>query len=281
MPRSGNAHYKPVQGLRRGLAVLDALNRIPGGWASGPELARITGLHRTTVRRLLETLRLDGYVRRSDSDDSFRLTLKVRELSEGFRDDEWISAVAAPILAELLPKVVWPSDLTTLDGDSMVIRETTHRFSRLSFHRSMVRRRMPLLFTASGRAYLAFCPAAERTALLRLLASGNDDQARYAQDRRWLGELLARTRRQGYAANDGDWLEEDKIGALALPIPHGEEVAGCVNVVYLKRALTVEQAVEKVLPALSEAVQRIAEGLAERAQAPELDLAEPTESTSS
>jgi chaperonin GroEL len=40
------------------------------------------------VRRLLETLASEGYVRRSESDDSFRLTLKVRELSEGFTDDD-------------------------------------------------------------------------------------------------------------------------------------------------------------------------------------------------
>ena len=82
----------------------------------------------------------------------------MRALSEGFTDDEWISQVATPVLGELLQQVVWPSDLTTLDGDAMVIRETTHRFSPLSFHRAMVRVRLPLLTTASGPAYLAFCP---------------------------------------------------------------------------------------------------------------------------
>src|SRR5262245_42896154 len=133
MRRSSGARYPKVEGLLRGIAVLQALNAAEGGIATANELATVTKLHRTTVRRLLETLVVDGYVRKSESDESFRLTLKVRELSEGFTDDEWISQVAAPVLGELLEKTVWPSDLTTLDGDSMIIRETTHRFSPLSF----------------------------------------------------------------------------------------------------------------------------------------------------
>jgi IclR family mhp operon transcriptional activator len=49
-----------------------------------------------------------------------------------------------------LREVLWPTDISTLDVDAMVVRETTHRFSRLSFHRAMVGRRLPLLLTASG-----------------------------------------------------------------------------------------------------------------------------------
>ena len=123
------AEYRHVQALERGFSVLTALNRAEEGRATTRELSERTHLHRTTVRRLLETLLSQGYVRRSESDDSYRLNLKVRELSEGFTDDEWIAVLATPALGELLKIVVWPSDLTTLDGTSMIIRETTHRFS--------------------------------------------------------------------------------------------------------------------------------------------------------
>lgn len=121
---------KTVRGLTRGLMLLNMLNKLDGG-ASVGLLAELSGLHRTTVRRLLETLQEEGYVRRSPSDDSFRLTIKVRQLSEGFRDEQWISALAAPLLGDLLREVVWPTDVSTLDVDAMVVRETTHRFSRL------------------------------------------------------------------------------------------------------------------------------------------------------
>ncbi|SAK93589.1 DNA-binding transcriptional activator MhpR [Caballeronia hypogeia] len=57
------------------------------GRATSQQISDAIGLHRTTVRRLLETLVEEGFVRRSESDESFRLTLNVRSLSEGFTDD--------------------------------------------------------------------------------------------------------------------------------------------------------------------------------------------------
>lgn len=96
--------YKSVRGLTRGLALINALNRFDGG-ASIAQLAEQIGLHRTTVRRLLETLQAEGYVRRSESDDSYCLSLKVRELSEGYRDDQWISSLAAPLLGGCCKKL--------------------------------------------------------------------------------------------------------------------------------------------------------------------------------
>ena len=59
MRPSSGATYPHVQGLSRGLAILHAINLSPEGWASIAGLSATTGLHRTTVRRLLETLQ--GY----------------------------------------------------------------------------------------------------------------------------------------------------------------------------------------------------------------------------
>lgn len=257
MRPNSDANYRHVQGLSRGLAILHAISRSANGWMTIAELSAVTGLHRTTVRRLLETLQGEGYVRRSSSDDTYRLNLKVRQLSDGFTDDEWISEVANPVLGELLQKLVWPSDLSTLDGDSMLVRETTHRFSPLSFHRAMVRQRMPLLFTASGRAYLAFCGDEERAQILHLLVSGNDEQAQFARNRTLVERMLTKTREQGYASNDGEWQQQGKIGAIALPIRHGGHILGCMNVVFLKKAIAIDDARQRFLPELAAAVARI------------------------
>lgn len=251
------AQYRHVQGLERGLAVLKALNYAADGKASVRELSECTTLHRTTVRRLLETLLTLGYVRRSASDDSYRLTLCVRDLSDGFTDDEWVAAVAAPVLGRLLKAVLWPSDLTTLDGTEMVIRETTHRFSALSFHRAMVGRRLPLLYTASGRAYLAFCPEKERKELVRHLIAGGGLQAALARDSALLARLLNRVRQCGYATSEGDWGREAHIGAIAVPIERSKKVLGCLNVVYLKKAMSTEKAAQSYLAALRQAKQEI------------------------
>ncbi len=257
MPSSRHTPYSHVQSLSRGLALLHAINRSAHGWASIAELSASTGLHRTTVRRLLETLQSEGYVRRSASDDSYRLNLKVRQLSDGFTDDEWISEVANPVLGELLQTLVWPSDLSTIDGDCMLVRETTHRFSPLSFHRAMIRQRMPLLFTSAGRAYLAWCSEEERGQILQLLAAGHDEQASFARQPALVTQMLDKVRRQGYATNEGEWHEQQKIAAIALPIRHQGGILGCLNVVFLKKAMRVSEAAERYLPALQAAIAKI------------------------
>lgn len=255
-----NTEYKTVRGLTRGLALLNVLNRLDGG-ASIAQLSTITLLHRTTVRRLLETLLDEGYVRRSPSDDSYQLTLKVRELSEGFRDEQWISAVAAPLLGKLLQEVVWPTDVSTLSVDSMVVRETTHRFSRLSFHRSMVGRRLPLLLTASGLTYLAFCPDHEREALISLLATRDEAEYRLAREPLRLGGILQRIRQRGYGENYMGWQQEQKIASIAVPIHHQQRVIASLNLVYIAKAMSIEQAAERHLAALQETARLIEAGI--------------------
>lgn len=261
MNKDRDSDYTTVRGLSRGLAVLNALNRLDGG-ANPSQLAELTGLHRTTVRRLLETLQGEGYVRRSDSDDSFRLALKVRELSEGFRDEQWISAIAAPLLADLLQKVVWPTDICTLDVDAMVVRETTHRFSRLSFHRSMVGRRLPLLETATGLAYLAYCSEAEREQVIQLLAQREAPEYRLARDPVALDNVLRKVRHRGYAENFMAWNREEKIASIAIPLLAGGRLLGCLNLVYVAKAMSIEQAAKRYLPALEEFASEVQKQLA-------------------
>ncbi|HWK60757.1 MAG TPA: DNA-binding transcriptional regulator [Eoetvoesiella sp.] len=263
-PAKSSSEYKTVRSLSRGLEVLRALNTCPKGRATSGELSDMTGLHRTTVRRLLETLADTGFVRRSESDDSFRLALKVRELSEGFTDSEWISTIASPIMGELLHKVVWPSDLSTPNGDYLQVRETTHRFSPLSFHRSMVGRRLPMLLTAAGQAYFANCAEEERQEILQMLRAGSDEQARLASDPVFIRNLLRRVRKDGVGTNTGEWNhgeEKGKIGAIAVPIMHDERALGCLNVIYLTRAVRLDEAIERFAPQLRAAAEKISAGL--------------------
>ncbi|HBU7835512.1 TPA: DNA-binding transcriptional activator MhpR, partial [Klebsiella pneumoniae] len=202
-------------------------------------------------------LQEEGFVRRSRSDDSFRLTINVRQLSDGFRDEHWISALATPLLGELLREVQWPTDITTLDVDAMVVRETTHRFSRLSFHRAMVGRRLPLLLTASGLTWLAFAPDAERDAVVSMLAARPEAEYQLAREPERLAAILARTRQNGYGENFRGWRQEEKIASIAVPVCSQQRVIGCLNLVYIASAMTIEQAAQKHLPALQRVARQI------------------------
>ncbi len=237
--------YHQVQGLVRGLEVLCALNRRRAGTASAVELSEATGLHRSTVKRLLETLRASGFVHPLADGRNYTLTFRVQQLSGGFDDESGLCAVARPLLQGLTEKVLWPSDLVSLEGDRLVIRHSTHSFSPLSFHAGTVGDHFPLLPTSAGRAYLAFCSQEERELLLEMLRARQDAQGELARDERRVRLLLQATRERGYGVNDGDWMGQPAFGALAAPIRHRKRVLACINIIFSRRAVTLTQAMRR------------------------------------
>lgn len=246
--------YRRIQGLSRGLEILCALNELPGASGSILELSRRTALHRTTVKRLLETLRDCGFVRRTPGSNSYCVTFRVRKLSLGFRDENLVSQIAAPFMQELTREVLWPSDIMTLEGDELLIRESTHPFSPLSFHRGMIGERVPLLDTAAGRAYLAFCPDAEREALLELLGERS-------RNRRAVRTMVQATQARGYALNEGDWIGGGRYGAIAVPVMARRRVLASLNLIFSKRVIKPEQAAGRYLAALKSTATAIARAL--------------------
>ncbi|WP_308800492.1 helix-turn-helix domain-containing protein, partial [Streptomyces sp. NEAU-H3] len=67
MPQA-SAEESPVGPLERGLLVLRALGRAPGGRLAATALVRGTGLARSPVDRIVGTLLRLGYVREEDRD---------------------------------------------------------------------------------------------------------------------------------------------------------------------------------------------------------------------
>ncbi|MBC5763019.1 DNA-binding transcriptional regulator [Ramlibacter albus] len=243
MPNSNT--YRHVQGLTRGLAVLCELNKLSSGVASAVELARATGLHRSTVKRLLETLSATGFVHPAEDGNHYRLSFRVQQLSAGFRDETGACTAAAPALRRLTQKILWPSDLVTREEERMVIRFSTHSFSPLSFHPGTVGDHTPLLPTATGRAYLAFCPDDERELLLEMMALRDDRYGEMARDTRTLRRVLQTTRERGFGANDGEWTRQPGFGALAAPVLHQGRVVACFNVIFSLKALSMALAIKR------------------------------------
>ncbi len=193
--RSGN-----VRSLERGLALLVAMNRRP--LASVCELAHDTGLPRPTVYRLLDTLAKAGFVSLDTATDRYRPTHGVRALSDGFVDDEWVTEIAAPMMAKFTREHVWPVSLFTFEAGKMLVRDTTHRLSALSIDYGMVGKRMSMLRTAGGLVYLAFCPDNERKVILDLLAQSDEPDDQQARELHLLDGLFKSIRADGYATQD-------------------------------------------------------------------------------
>lgn len=252
--------YKDVRSLARGLDVLKALNSAPGGIASTTELAEACGIHRTTVKRLLETLRAEGFVRAGERDGQYYLTFEVRRLSEGFEEEAWVAKVAAPLMQASVRELLWPCDLGTMESGFMVVRESTHRFSVLSQHRAMIGEKMPMFVTALGRAYLAACSDDQREALLAILAQRSDWIGDMARDRRAVAATVEETRARGYAYNDGEWIREAHFAAVAVPVFSSDHLLGVLNMVFPKAAVAPAELQKRFVPALQRLAGQVGKG---------------------
>ncbi|HMN56074.1 IclR family transcriptional regulator C-terminal domain-containing protein [Ottowia pentelensis] len=248
--------------MTRGLAVLRALNELPAGIGTVASLARKTGIHRTTVKRLLETLRAEGLVHLKDEGTSYSLGFEVRHLSEGYVAASWIDQVAAPLMKEHVKALSWPSDLATPDAGFMIVRESTHRNSLLSQHRATIGIRIPMLVSAIGRAWLAWCDADAREATLALLRSRTDAIGDMARDSGYVRRILRETCKRGYAMNRTEWAMEPHVTAIAMPILSAGHAIGAVNLILHRDAVSERQIATRHVPLLRSLADEISIGVA-------------------
>lgn len=253
--------YREVRGLTRGLAVLRALNEQPGGIGSVAELARLTGIHRTTVKRLLETLRTEGLVHQKDDGTAYSLGFEVRRLSEGYVAADWIDQVAAPAMREHLRTLLWPSDLATPDGGFMIVRESTHRASLLSQHRATIGIRIPMLVSSLGRAWLSWCADEEREATLAQLRERTDAIGEMARDTSYVKRVVRETRKRGYGVNRGEWASQASFIAIGFPILRGRHAIGAINLVFQRNAVSERELTTRYVSLLRALAEQISEGV--------------------
>jgi IclR family mhp operon transcriptional activator len=254
MQNKGEKRTDGVRSIQRGLEVLSEVNRSGGIRAS--ELAQTLNLARPTVYRLLETLEELGYVRRGGSDDRFRVTRKASSLGDGYDPGLVISEAAMPVIGDLSKRFVWPIDLSIYENAAMVVQETTHAQSPLSIDRGMIGRRLPMLRTSAGRAYLAFCPAAEREIIVKHLARIDDPDDRPFLDRQYLERMVAETRTRGYGVRtEGEY--NSKTSSIAVPIVRSSDVLGCISIIWIRTAMDPAEGIAQFAAPLMKAAAQL------------------------
>lgn len=248
---------KTVRAATRLLHVLAALNRShPAGSA---QIARALGLSRATTYRFLESLRVTGYAVKNEATGHYSPSHLVRDLSCGFEDEDWIAEVARPLLRELGSELVWPIAIATLSGPGMLLRESTDAVSPLALHRFAAGRRIGLLDTASGRAYLACCGTTQREALLDVLATMPDAGTTGAFDRQSIRRELAAIRQRGHAV----YRRPQRLSpqcAIAVPVMANGRVLASLSIRYSDAAVRPALALQRFLSRLRGAATQIGRG---------------------
>lgn len=258
------ASFNPVTALTRGLEVLRIVNAL--GEASAAEVTRRAKLPRPTVIRMLETLEEVGYVTRRSDSARYMPTGRVLLLSSGYVAHQRIGEVAEPVLAELREKLGWPSSIAIPDGSSMLVAYSSRSFESVLIN-ARSGTRAPLLGSALGRAYIAFCPDDERERLLDMLRAaqpGPFDKA-LLDNPRALATMLKTTREEGYAMPDPAYTRSvyNNAGAgFAVPVVSAGRTIGSINIVFFASALSLDEAIAAFLPEMLAAARRVGERLA-------------------
>jgi IclR family mhp operon transcriptional activator len=255
---------KRVEALARGLRVLNAVEASVG--ASLHELHRKTGLPKATLLRALRTLEDARFIARRLADGAY---MPSRPAAARRLPTRWLTLIeaAGPSLETLGAAIPWPTDLGVRDGTSMLVLESNRRLSPIQVNRKALGVRPHMLWSAMGRAYLAYCPEAERDEILASLRASDAPEDRIARNKRRIEKLLAQTRTQGYGVRDARYGVLDlgaprRVSAIAVPVRQGDAVIASVNCVWLADALSERQVVQRHMEALLAAATDIARRVA-------------------
>jgi len=241
-----------IRSVSRVLQLLRALNQAPE--TSLQALHAATGLPKATLHRMLETLRLEGYVRGTGVPGLYCLTAKVMELSAGCGDRQRVVDMAMPMLIRATKALKWPLAISTLDQDAMVVRFSTMPYSPLASQPSTYGHRLPLARTAAGLTYLSFCSDVERGAALQMLRQNGLD----AESQQRLGERIDRTRSQGYGLRLAAGAGETATLAVPLMLDHG--LAASLSLTTFGSIMT-PAFIDAHLPSLQEVCNDLAEAM--------------------
>lgn len=242
--------YTPIRAVERSLDLLASLNRRPISRVQ--DLVADTGLPAPTIIRLLETLMATGHVQHHGRRVGYTVTARVAELSAGHHGLPLFLEPARPILTELTQDLLWPAALATLDGTAMVVRLSTIPDSPLAHTHSTLQKRLDLLSRAHGRAYLAFCPQAERKHLLTRLRKAELTHLPPGALEARMAPILARIRHLGHAERAHDI--DPETTTLAVPVRHGGKVAATLGLTFFRGAGAKHQA---LLDGLHSTAQRL------------------------
>lgn len=157
---------KPNRSLERGIEVMRAFR--PGNDLLGNgEIAERTGLSRSTVSRLTQTLVNCGILEHDGTARAYRLAAPVLGFAHALRAGSPVLAKATPLLQREAQAHRVNAGIAAADQDDMIYLDSIRYHPRPSQRRIVAGHRVPIRLTSLGRAWLAGLDDDERHAILR------------------------------------------------------------------------------------------------------------------
>lgn len=240
----------PIRAISRAIAVLQAINR--GGSLTMTAIAQGSCVPYPTACRIVQTLIHEGLIEREPDRKRYRPTALVQTLSHGFQGDGELIRLARPHMAALTREVGWPLSLCTHVGSTMVLRDSTHGLTSLTFNHYHPGFTMPMLTCASGLVHLAYCSAEERKTILEHIRLFEEEDTRHMLELVRDGGLLDTVRRSGHAARGYNRFTRNpgKTSSIAVPLMNGEAIVGTLTLAFFSSSIEMNEAIRQLLPRL-------------------------------
>lgn len=118
------------------------------------EIGRRLNLHKSTVHRLLSTLRKRGYVEKEDESGNYKLGLGFVELASLYLNNLELKTEAIPFLNNLTKQTGQTSFLATMDEAEVVYMDKVETYHSLRRY-TIIGKRLPAHTTSLGKAMLS------------------------------------------------------------------------------------------------------------------------------
>ncbi|QLC26398.1 helix-turn-helix domain-containing protein [Parasphingopyxis algicola] len=253
----------PIRSIARGLEVLRIVSL--NGAMNMTGISKSSGLPYPTVGRIVHTLVAEGYLEREPARKRFRVTGLVQSLSHGFQKNSRLVEVSRSTLIRLTKELEWPMTIATRLGSSMIIRDSTHELTSNTFRHFYPGFIFPMLDSAAGRAYLAFCSDEEREVCLRGIEISDGKTYHHAIKLARTSGELERIRQVGIATSrqTSGTAIAGKNSAIAAPIFFGSEICGILALVFFSAAMPMKTAIERYGSEIKEGARAISTALLE------------------
>ena len=222
---SAYADAAQIRAVHRAIELLRALGRNPGG-ATVSELAVQLGMPKSSVYRLLVTLRRSDWVAFDPDSELYRLGVGLLEVSAGVLDRLDLREIARPHLLAMVRECDESVHLG-LPNDTNVIYALKFESTQSIRMVSEVGRLAPLYCTGLGKALLAWMPEGEREALLERIELRRFTKTTLT-DLGALREDLAEARARGFAIDEGE--HEDFVRCVAAPLIGPQGLVGSMSI---------------------------------------------------
>lgn len=251
----------PIRAISRGLKMLQTINE--AGSITMMNAARAVGVPYPTACRIMQTLMFEGFVEMEPNRKRYRPTALVNTLSSGYHFENSLVVGARPHLVDLTREVLWPVSIATRVGLKMVVRDSTHSMTSLTFQNYYPGDSLPLFSTASGKVHFAFCDKLERESIIKGLKTfGASDERALAYFSDTIDQAK-HVRRQGYATHGRNKFTETpgKTSSISVPIMLNDRFVATLNLIFFASAMPMDKAVERYLQSLKATATKISEML--------------------